>query len=289
MASRAATRRQASEPGEGTSVAEFVFNPTNYDTPQLIEVSAVDDRFVEGSHVVFIDHIVSSNDIVYKPIYEGAKPLSLRVSVEEDDDVASVIVDPLETTIAKGGTQQVSVYLGGAPPPGDEVLVKVELPLGQDVGAALKLSTTVLRFNSDDAFTPKRLGVSSVFTARYIGLQTVRLPVTVVSTVTAFQELPKQDLVIYVNDTSIPGLVFREGSNVDLGYAVGPKKLGVSLSTLPSASVTVTLFVGSSTGLPAARNLKEQLDIYPTTFVIEPNGWDTVHEVDLIALSDEPN
>ncbi len=53
----------------GTQLAatpsQLTFTPTDWDTPQIVQVSAVDDSLVEGPHVAWMTHTITSSDIGY--------------------------------------------------------------------------------------------------------------------------------------------------------------------------------------------------------------------------------
>lgn len=76
--------------GGGTSL---VFTPTNWNVPQSVTVTAVDDSINEGSHKTFISHSISTADTVFQ---ENAFALQETVFITDNDSgdtVAPQIVD----------------------------------------------------------------------------------------------------------------------------------------------------------------------------------------------------
>ena len=66
-------------------VSRLIFTPTNWDTPQAVSVSAVDDTSVEGDHSGSITHAVSSNDTDY----DGLSVASLSVAITDNDEAST--------------------------------------------------------------------------------------------------------------------------------------------------------------------------------------------------------
>jgi uncharacterized repeat protein (TIGR01451 family) len=88
--------------GTGTQVspiAPITFDGTNWDLPQVVNVSAVDDALVEGPHVGTIAHSAASGD----GNYDGIGIADVTVNITDDDVVG-------ELTIVKA-----AVDLNGAP------------------------------------------------------------------------------------------------------------------------------------------------------------------------------
>jgi uncharacterized protein (DUF1800 family) len=97
-----------------TDVASLTFDSTNWQTPQTVVVTAVDDTLVEtGSHTGTVSHAVTSSD----PWYNGASIASVYVQVW-DNDTAGVDVSHTDgsTTITEGGNPDSLVFRLTQPP-----------------------------------------------------------------------------------------------------------------------------------------------------------------------------
>ncbi|MEM6400427.1 MAG: ExeM/NucH family extracellular endonuclease [Cyanobacteria bacterium P01_D01_bin.116] len=70
-----------------TDFATLTFDATNWDTPQTVTVSAVDDSAVEGNHSGSITHTVSSNDTDYN----GIVAASITVNITDNDSAPTPI------------------------------------------------------------------------------------------------------------------------------------------------------------------------------------------------------
>ena len=72
----------------------------NWDQPQTVSVTAVDDELAEGTHQGRITHTVSSED----PGYDGLQLRDVVARITDNDDAGAVIVQSNgNTTVAEGG------------------------------------------------------------------------------------------------------------------------------------------------------------------------------------------
>ena len=97
-----------------TSVNTLLFTPANWNTPQTVTVTAIDDAVVEGVHSDDIAHTITSVDTGYNGL---AVPLLSGVSIA-DNDVGSVTLTESggSTDITEGGaTDSFDIVLGAQP------------------------------------------------------------------------------------------------------------------------------------------------------------------------------
>jgi glucose/arabinose dehydrogenase len=79
-----------------TDVSSLTFTPENWDLPQQITVSAVDDSVIEGDHTGIITHAIESED----PVFDGFSLRDLNVGIlDNDSDTGGTFI--LET-VASG-------------------------------------------------------------------------------------------------------------------------------------------------------------------------------------------
>ena len=81
-----------------TDMAVLTFTAANWDVPQTVTVSAVDDDIAEGNHVGVIQHSVSSGD----PAFDGLPAATVLANIA-DNDGAAVSIAPTSLTVAEGG------------------------------------------------------------------------------------------------------------------------------------------------------------------------------------------
>ncbi len=142
------TRSDAEQIALNPSVVRFDAN--NWDEPQLIIASAVDDAIDEGDHFAIILHEASSSDARY-----NAVPVEAVAAAIEDDDSAGITVTPTEVLVSESGiTDQYTLVLNSAP----VAPVTVELMADNQVQA----DAVALSFDSDSWNEPQIVTVSAV-------------------------------------------------------------------------------------------------------------------------------
>jgi hypothetical protein len=103
----------SADESEGTvSPLSLVFTPANWDVPQLVTVTGVDDEIDDGNQIIAILIGLAVSD---DPAYAGTDPADVSVT-NEDDDTAGVDVSPASgATTEAGGTATFSVALTSEP------------------------------------------------------------------------------------------------------------------------------------------------------------------------------
>lgn len=145
--------------GNGVGVNKVLtFTPSNWDTSQLVTVSAPDDEVFLGNRTVTLSHRAASDDADY-----DGRTSSLDVVIE-DNDVPSVTVNPTELTITEGDSDTYTIVLDADP--GAEVTITID-PDGTpeskgmqiDLGAGLNVPVE-LTFTTMNWFTPQTVTVN---------------------------------------------------------------------------------------------------------------------------------
>ncbi|MBL9115743.1 MAG: DUF1800 family protein [Verrucomicrobiaceae bacterium] len=110
-----------------TDVTSLAFDNTNWNVPQTVTVTAVDDANVETTnHAGLVSHVVTSAD----PMYNGASVAGVNVQVW-DNDSPGVDVSHTDgsTTITEGGSPDTLVFKLTQPPaPGTSVTITLFPP-----------------------------------------------------------------------------------------------------------------------------------------------------------------
>ncbi len=120
--------------------SNLVFTPANWNVPQTVAVSAVDDTLVEGDHTAIITHSVTSTD----SNYNGLSVAPIRVNIADNDrlnlpTVTVTLSNPLVTengtlnliyTFTRTGNTSaplsVGFSLGGTAIPGSDYAISVQ-------------------------------------------------------------------------------------------------------------------------------------------------------------------
>ena len=84
-------------------VATLTFTTSNWDQPQTVTVTGLNDFIIDGSQLTTI--VVSVDDTLSHPVYASAPDVSLQVQTN-DDDVAGVLLTQSSnsTSVAETGT-----------------------------------------------------------------------------------------------------------------------------------------------------------------------------------------
>ena len=104
----------SSDTSEGTvSPASLTFSTTNWNAPQVVTVTGVDDKVQDGNQLyTIVTGAASSTD----PKYNGTDPPDVTVSNIDDDSAGVTVVPPaIPTTTEKGGTSTFTVALTSQP------------------------------------------------------------------------------------------------------------------------------------------------------------------------------
>lgn len=199
---------------------QLVFTPSDYDTAQIVRITALDD-------VDLADHTV--------PVSFNASAQSLTTVVGvtiDDDDTQTIEVSPVSLGLAEGTSGQFGVRL--LYQPAGTVTVTVMTTSTQDVG----LSPMSLSFGPGDYDQPKAVTV--------MALQDPDTANENVSVTVASAGLTPRTVAVAISDDDTLGIVVSPASiAVTEGNATG-QVLMVSLGAMPAGNVTVNL-----TTLPA--------------------------------------
>ena len=140
--------------GAATAIV-LTFTPGNAFTPQVVNVTAVDDAVNEGPHASTITHTAASTDLDFNAI-----PINSVSANITDNDTAGVIITESggSTDVTEGGaTDTYDVVLLSQPQPGTTVTITIATTDGQTTTTA-----TSLVFDETDWNTPQMVTVTAV-------------------------------------------------------------------------------------------------------------------------------
>ncbi len=134
-----------------TDIDPVTFTDLNWNTPQTVTVSAVNDDIDETNEIVVIEHTVTSDD----PNYNGIEIDDVSVTVQ-DNDTRGVTVSAISgNTTEAGGTATFTVVLNSEPE-GDVVITSAS----NDTTEGVVTSGASLTFNSATWDTPQTVTVT---------------------------------------------------------------------------------------------------------------------------------
>jgi hypothetical protein len=228
----------SSDTTEGTvSPTSVTFTNLNWDSPQTITVTGVDDDIADGTILYSIDTTVASSiDLVYDGM------LVDNVSVSNiDNDTSGITVNPTSglLTTEGGGTDTFTIALDSQP------LSNVTINLNSSDTTEGTISTSSLTFTPVNWSVPLTVTVTGVddnLADGNIDYLIVTAPAT--SADTNYNDVNPDDVSVTNQDDDTAGITVNPTSGLLTTESGGTANFTVVLNTQPTANVTIGL--GSS-------------------------------------------
>ncbi|MEG4988302.1 DUF4347 domain-containing protein, partial [Microcoleus sp. BR0-C5] len=246
---------------EGTvSTNSLTFTPANWDTPQPVTVTGVNDSIVDGD----IGYkIVTAATVSTDPIYSNKDVADVSLS-NKDNDTAGISITPTATTATEGGaTGSYELKLTSQP----IAPVTINLNAGSEINAIAPII-----FDSTNWNVAKTVTVTATDDSKAEGTHSGTIAHTVTSTDTKYSGTTIQDVNVAITDNDTAGVsISPTQTTATEGGADG--SYTVKLNSQPSAPVTITLTTG------------EQIEaIAPLTFTAD--NWAQTQPVTVKAVDD---
>ena len=253
------------DPTDNTDVtagpASLTFDENDWDTPQTVTVSAVQDADgVDESATV--THTVSGADYAR----ETASDVSVTV---DDDETPGLTIDPTGIAVLPGGSNEYTVVLDTEP------TVPVTVAITGHEGTDLTVGPELLTFDENDWDTPKTITVTAAGTAE-------------TDTVTLSHDPSSGEYGPLSADDVEVSIVKGSGAlNVQIGVTGSPQSLtvpedqsrtySVFLSAVPTGNVTVAITLPTGNDLSINKN--------SLTFTVD--NWNVPQDVRVTAADDD--
>ena len=263
-----------------TPATFLTFDASNWNVPQTVLVSAVDDDVDElDPHSGQVTLEVSSTDTFYDAVSDSPLPVSVF-----DNDTAGISLDLSPDNLVwvrEGGeTDSFRIRLNSKPT-GD---VTITLNPDEQVTATSDADTATLIFTPDNWNVQQTVTVTANNGANDVideGPDTVphlgQIELQIASADDFYDALPSQtvDVDVFDNDTASLVIVESDGST-DVTEGGQTDSFTVRLATEPTSNVTVTL-------TPDAQVTAADAGDGDTTLVFTPDNWDTPQTVTVTA------
>ncbi|MCG6140549.1 beta strand repeat-containing protein [Leptospira mtsangambouensis] len=217
------------------AAVELVFTPNNWNVPQTVTVTGVDDFSVDDSTFQISADPTVSND----PAYMG-KPIPIITGTNVDDDVAGFTVVNLSglTTTEAGGAVSFAVVMNTLPTNSVTIPSIVATPSSE--GTA---SPSSLTFAPGEWFTPKIVTVTGVNEFIVDGSKTVSIVTgAATSADTDYNGLAGPVFPSVTNtDDDVPGFVLTSPGSLTISENGGNLSFAIHLLSQPPPGFTVTL------------------------------------------------
>jgi len=262
-----------SDLGSGAGVAIMLtFTAANWNMPQTVTVTAVEDAVAEGAHTSTITHTAASAD----GSYDGISISNVVANITDNDTVgATVVQSGGSTAISETGptSDTYTIVLNSRPTAVVNVTVTPDSQSDLGAGAA---TAVVLMFDTSDWSTPQTVTVTAVDDFVAEGPHTSTISHTFASSDTGYNGLSIANVVANVTDNDTVGIVITQSGGSTAVSETGPTSdsYTVVLNSQPTANVTVTVDpdaqtnVGAGSGAPIALSFTTANWSTPQTVIV---------------------
>ena len=239
---------------------ELTFTADNWNTPQTVTVTAMQDDDAITDEPVTLTHAVTGGD------YEGLAAASLVVAVTEDDTPGATVSETA-LTITEGDSQSYTVVLDTEPTA--DVTVAIQVPDNADIA----VGQTELTFTADNWNQAQTVTVTVAHDADAVADD----PVTITHTVRGddYEGVTAADVEVTITEDDTPRVTVSETA---LTITEGDSQsYTIVLDTEPTADVTVTIQVPENADMAVDR----------TALTFTADNWNTPQTVEVTATQDD--
>jgi len=275
-----------------TDVTSVTFTPSNWNSPQTVTVTGVNDTTVEGNITTLIYHTLQSAD----KAYSGLQTTPVTVMVVDNDNLPLTITH-LDgyTAVAEGGPAFVSSVTNGWIHLGDRFNVRLPVAPSANVTVTLisdssqiTVSPSTLNFTAANGTTDQGVVVTAVNDGiNEASPHQTAIRFHVASTDVRYNNPPVETLMIPIHDKETPGFIIGEtdsGTSITLPYGG---------STRPTEGFTDTFLVvlnrapDTNVVLSVTSASTADLTVSPATLTFTPGNWSTRQTVTVTAVNDQ--
>jgi Calx-beta domain len=248
---------------------QLVFTALNWNAPQTVMVTGVDDPLDDGDQTYTIALAPATSD---DPTYDGIDPTDVTVT-NVDDEAPGFVVTPMSGLITSeaGASDSFTVVLISAPTA--PVTVQVS---SSDPGEGTPFPTS-LTFTPADWFMPQTVTVTGVDDAIADGPQLYHILLEpAVSTDPAYDGFDPPDVSVTNTDNDSPGITVTPTSGLLVSELGDTATFTIVLNSEPTADVTIPL---SSSDLTEGR-------VSPASVTLTATDWFMPHTVTVTGVDD---
>ena len=248
--------------------SSLVFTVGNWETPQTVTVTGVGNDQVDGNRATTVTVAVDDGTDTG---YSDVSPVSVAVSVV-DDDVAGLVVSESALTVAEaGGTATFTVALLAQP------LQTVTLDVASDDLNQVTAIPASLIFATDDWETPQMVTVTGVGNDQVDGNRATTVTVAVDDgTDTGYSNVSPVSVAVSVVDDDVAGLAVSK-STLIVSEAGGTSTFTVALAAQPLRSVTIEVTAAGA----------DLMAVAPTSLEFTVDNWEIPRTVTVTGVNNE--
>lgn len=245
------------------STTSLIFNASNWDDPQFVTVTAVNDDVAEGAHNTFIGFSASG------PAYTGLSIAPLVVSITDNDTAGTTKSAAVVTTTEAGGSDTMTFRLN-TQPTGNVTVVLASSDTGEGT-----VSPSSLTFTPGNFATPQNITVTGVDDDVEDGDIDYEISFTLVSADPGYNNLPVAPLDVTNTDGDTAGFIISAISN-DLREDGTSGRFTVRLTSEPIDDVTIGVAAGDAT----------EASVSVASLSFDANNWNQPQEVTVSGVDD---
>ena len=263
----------SADTGETTvSAAALTFTTSNWDTPQTITVTGIDDTATDGNQTTTVTVTVNDSSTA-DSAYDALSDRTVAATTADDDSPGfTVAASGGSTTVSEAGSTDTFTVVLNAQPTSDVVF---DVSSG-DTGEAT-VSVASLTFTTSNWDTAQTVTVTGVDDTINDGDQSTAITVTVNdgSSDNAFDSLADQTLSATTTDDDSPGMTLSKTST-SVSETGTTDTFTVVLNVAPSSDVVVNV----------TRSDSGEASVSPSTLTFTTSNWDTAQTVTVTGIDD---
>jgi alpha-tubulin suppressor-like RCC1 family protein len=269
----------SSNTSEGTVQTSVTFTPTNWNLPQIITVTGIDDA-IPTSDGAIVYSIVTGAPITTDVNYGALTDTSIAdiFMVNQDNDAPGIVVNALTTTTSEsGGTTVVQFRLLAQPAGGADVTIPLSVSNSGEASLSAS-SITILNtnWNTPSANQITVTGVDDTVADGTISYQLITgLPVTTDPAYTTFTAANVADITLNNLDNDIAGVTITQTvGSTDITEGGSTDTYSLVLNTQPTANVIVNINGGT------------QANVSSTSITFTTANWNIAQTITVTAMDD---
>ena len=254
------------------SAPSLTFASANWNTPQTVTITGVDDVLMDGPQTTTItmDVIDGSSDDAFDAV--GNK--TVTVTTSDNDSPGLEVTESSNILVSESGTTDSFTVTLTAQPASDVVLDVSS----EDTGEA-SIDKTSLTFTPANWSSAQTVTVSGVNDPQVDGNITtlIRISVNDAASADTYDPVPDETVSVTTTDNEVAGFTVTESSGSTLVAEHGPSDaLTISLTAQPLSDVILNVSSGN-TG---------EATVSPGSLTFTPSNWSTVQEIAVSGVDD---
>jgi large repetitive protein len=257
--------------GEGTvTPATLAFTPDNWNAPQTVTVTGVDDPDTDGpqSYTVTVGP-VTGMDAAYTALMSVKVMLS---NVDNDSPGISVVAAANLTVTEAGGSAELGVVLNARPS------ADVTVPISSSDTGEGTVTPASLTFTPANWNAPQKVTVTGVNDDVADGNQVFTVVTgAATSTDMGYMGVDANDVMVTCTDNDSAGVTVTPISGLGTTEAGGTATFTVVLNSMPSANVTIDVSSSDTT----------EGTVAPAALTFTPMNWNAPQTVTITGVNDD--